>query len=71
MAHKTVCWKVHVTEHAVLLPLDGGERIENPLGGEIVFKARAAQTGGSLTVFEAVNPPGQGPPYHVHTRSMK
>ncbi len=55
-----------MSEHAVLLPVDGGERIKNPLGGEIVFKARAAQTGGSLTVFEAVNPPGQGPPYHVH-----
>lgn len=55
-----------MSEHAVLLPVGGGERIENPLGGEIVFKARAAQTGGSLTVFEAVNPPGQGPPYHVH-----
>lgn len=55
-----------MSEHAVLPPFDGGERIENPLGGEIVFKARAAQTGGSLTVFEAVNPPGQGPPYHVH-----
>jgi quercetin dioxygenase-like cupin family protein len=51
---------------AVLVPVDGGERIENPLGGDVVFKARAAQTGGALTVFEAVNPPGQGPPYHVH-----
>jgi quercetin dioxygenase-like cupin family protein len=50
----------------LLLPPGHGQRIENPLGGEIVFKARAAQTGGSLTVFEAVNPPGQGPPYHVH-----
>jgi quercetin dioxygenase-like cupin family protein len=50
----------------VLVPPGQGERIENPLGGEIVFKARAAQTAGSLTVFEAVNPPGKGPPYHVH-----
>jgi len=55
-----------VSERAVPLLLSGGERIENPLGGEIVFKARAAQTGGSLTVFEAVNAPGRGPPYHVH-----
>jgi quercetin dioxygenase-like cupin family protein len=55
-----------VSENAVLLPPGHGERIENPLGGEIVFKARAAQTAGSLTVFEAVNPPGKGPPYHVH-----
>lgn len=63
---QTVCLKVPVSEPTVLLPPHGGERIENPLGGEIVFKARAAQTGGSLTVFEAINPPGQGPPYHVH-----
>lgn len=55
-----------MSEDAFLLPRDGGERIANPLGGEIVFKARAAQTGDSLTVFEAVNSPGQGPPYHVH-----
>jgi quercetin dioxygenase-like cupin family protein len=55
-----------VPEDAVLLAPGQGERIENPLGGEIVFKARAAQTAGSLTAFEAVNPPGQGPPYHVH-----
>ncbi len=55
-----------MSEDAVLLPPGHGERIENPLGGEIVFKARAAETAGSLTVFEAVNPPGKGPPYHVH-----
>ena len=55
-----------MSQGAIFLPPGGGERIENPLGGEIVFKARAAQTGGSLTVFEAVNPPGQGPPYHLH-----
>ncbi len=60
------CYKARVPEPAIHLPPDGGERLENPLGGEIVFKARGAQTGGSLTVFEAVNAPGQGPPYHVH-----
>jgi quercetin dioxygenase-like cupin family protein len=51
---------------AFLVPSGGGDRIENPLGGEIVFKARGAQTCGALTVFEAVNGPGQGPPLHVH-----
>jgi quercetin dioxygenase-like cupin family protein len=50
----------------MVLPPGGGERIVSPLGGEIVFKARGAQTEGSLTVFEAVNPPGEGPPFHVH-----
>jgi quercetin dioxygenase-like cupin family protein len=52
---------------AFLIPPNGGERIENPLGGEIVFKARGAQTGEALTVFEAANAPGQGPPLHVHS----
>jgi hypothetical protein len=51
---------------AFLVPAGGGDRIENPLGGEILFKARGAQTGGAITEFEAVNGPGQGPPLHVH-----
>ena len=53
--------------NAFLVPSGGGDRIENPLGGEIVFKARGAQTGEALTVFEATNGPGQGPPLHVHS----
>jgi len=52
---------------AIVVPPNGGERIENPLGGEIVFKARGAQTREALTVFEATNAPGQGPPLHVHS----
>jgi quercetin dioxygenase-like cupin family protein len=55
-----------MAENAVLLQPGCGERSENPLGGEIVFKVRGAQTAGALTVFEATNPPGQGPPFHVH-----
>jgi quercetin dioxygenase-like cupin family protein len=51
---------------AFIVPPNGGERIENPLGGEIVFKARGAQTREALTVFEAANAPSQGPPLHVH-----
>jgi quercetin dioxygenase-like cupin family protein len=61
-----VWYKQDVSEDTILLPSGGGERIENPLGGAITFKARGVQTDGALTVFEAVNPPGQGPPYHVH-----
>jgi quercetin dioxygenase-like cupin family protein len=52
---------------AFLVPPNEGDRIENPLGGAIVFKARGAQTGEALTVFEAANGPGQGPPLHVHS----
>lgn len=51
---------------AFLVPPGDGERIENPLGGEIVFKARGTQTDKALTIFEAANTPGQGPPLHVH-----
>ena len=52
---------------AFLVPPNGGERIENPLGGEIDFKVRGAQTREALTVFEAANAPSQGPPLHVHS----
>jgi quercetin dioxygenase-like cupin family protein len=52
---------------AFLVPPGGGERIVNPLGGEIVFKVRGAHSGGTLTVFEAANATGQGPPLHVHS----
>lgn len=31
---------------------DDGEAADNPLGAEVVFKARGEQTGGSLTAFE-------------------
>jgi quercetin dioxygenase-like cupin family protein len=55
-----------VPARGVHLPAGGGHRISSPLAGEIVFKARGEETGGALTVFEAVNPPGQGPPLHVH-----
>jgi quercetin dioxygenase-like cupin family protein len=55
-----------MSEDSLLVPPGHGQLFENPLGGEIVFKARGPQTRGSLTAFEAVNSPGQGPPYHVH-----
>jgi quercetin dioxygenase-like cupin family protein len=55
-----------VPDTSIFLPPGGGERIDNPLGGTITFKARAGQTNGALTVFEADNEPGTGPPYHVH-----
>jgi quercetin dioxygenase-like cupin family protein len=43
-----------------------GEAVDNPLGAEVVFKARGEQTGGSLTAFENVVAPGDGPPLHTH-----
>ena len=44
----------------------GGATIEGPVGGPLTFKVRGEQTGGVLTAFENVIPPGQGPPLHSH-----
>jgi mannose-6-phosphate isomerase-like protein (cupin superfamily) len=43
-----------------------GETIQGPVGGPLTFKARGAQTGGELTLFENVIAPGDGPPLHTH-----
>jgi quercetin dioxygenase-like cupin family protein len=43
-----------------------GRVIKNPVGGTIVFKASAGETGGSMSVFETIVPAGGGPPLHVH-----
>src|ERR1044072_8909221 len=69
-AEQAVDWK-RVNENteelrAFLVPPNGGERIENPLGGEVVFKLRGTQTREAMSVFEAANAPTQGPPLHVH-----
>jgi quercetin dioxygenase-like cupin family protein len=47
------------------LPGAGG-RVVHPLGGDVAFKVRGEQSGGSLTAFETVVAPGQGPPLHTH-----
>ena len=52
---------------AVALGPGEGARIPNPVGDAIVFKARASETGGTMTVFETVVVPGEGPPLHLHT----
>ena len=43
-----------------------GERIQHPLGDEVTFLVRGAQTGGTLTIFETEVAPGKGPPLHTH-----
>ena len=55
-----------MAEPVIRRPGEGGT-VDNPLGGEqLTFKVRGEQTGGSLTVFETVPPPGEGPPLHTH-----
>ena len=53
------------TRAAVVRPGEG-ETMEGPVGGPLTFKIRAVGSGGSLTAFENVIPPGQGPPLHSH-----
>jgi quercetin dioxygenase-like cupin family protein len=43
-----------------------GRTIAGPVGGPLTFKVTGAETGGTLTAFENVIPPGQGPPLHTH-----
>ncbi len=38
------------------------------LGVTHIYKATAAETGGSFSLWEAVFPPGAGAPPHTHTR---
>ena len=45
---------------------DEGETIQGPAGGPLTFKARAAETARTLTAFENVIAPGDGPPLHSH-----
>jgi quercetin dioxygenase-like cupin family protein len=42
-----------------------GQAVFAPVG-RLTFKARGEETGGALTLFESVAPPGEGPPLHVH-----
>lgn len=51
---------------AVAVPPGAGVTIEGPAGGPLTFKVRGEQTNGSLTAFENVIAPGDGPPLHVH-----
>jgi quercetin dioxygenase-like cupin family protein len=40
----------------------------NVLGTTHIYKATAAETGGSFSLWEAVFPPGAGAPPHTHSR---
>ena len=45
---------------------NGQGRVLRAFGDELVFKLTAAETGGSLTMWENISPPGGGPPPHFH-----
>lgn len=43
-----------------------GGTLDHPLGGQAAFMLRGDQSDGSLTAFETIVAPGQGPPLHTH-----
>lgn len=43
-----------------------GPTIQGPAGGPLTFKVHGSESDGSLTVFENVIAPGDGPPLHTH-----
>ena len=49
----------------VVAPGDG-QTVDNPVGGPLTFKVRGDQTDGTLTAFESIAAPGEGPPLHLH-----
>jgi quercetin dioxygenase-like cupin family protein len=51
---------------AVILGPEEGRIVDSPTAGRMSYKVRGAQTGGTVTVLEAVAPRG-GPPLHRHT----
>jgi quercetin dioxygenase-like cupin family protein len=44
----------------------GGLSVSNPVGGDLIFKVMADESGGRMTALETVVAAGQGPPLHVH-----
>ena len=51
---------------AVILGPNEGRIVDSPTAARLSYKVRGAQTGGTVTVLEAVAPRG-GPPLHRHT----
>jgi quercetin dioxygenase-like cupin family protein len=49
----------------VIVPPDGGSTL-NAFGEHVVIKLGGGQTGGSLSLWTEVTPPGLGPPPHYH-----
>jgi quercetin dioxygenase-like cupin family protein len=54
-----------MTEPIIRRPGEGGT-VDTPIGGDVVFKVRGEQTEGTLTAFENLIAPGEGPPLHTH-----
>lgn len=58
----------NVTAAVPLVREPGAGSILNILGSTHIYKATAAETGGSFSLWELIIPPGDGPPPHTHHR---
>jgi quercetin dioxygenase-like cupin family protein len=54
---------------SIVLGPGEGRSIATPVRGHLSYKVRSWETAGTVTVFEAVAPPGGGPPLHRHNDS--
>jgi mannose-6-phosphate isomerase-like protein (cupin superfamily) len=67
MSANTARSAVHPTKSTVLLPPGDGEAVIWPQGDQMLIKASAEHTAGTLAVVEYTMPPGTpAPPFHVH-----
>ncbi|MCO5160033.1 MAG: cupin domain-containing protein [Mesorhizobium sp.] len=58
--------------HAAVVSVPGRRRIaRTPFGAEMHIHATAAETGGTVGMWESFTPPGQGPAPHMHTRETE
>ena|SRR5690349_2001874 len=57
-----------VEPHGLAVGPGKGQELRSPLGGDVTFLVRGQHSDGALTALEVQNPPGEGPPLHVHAR---
>jgi mannose-6-phosphate isomerase-like protein (cupin superfamily) len=55
-----------MTAEMVLRGPGDGATIQGPAGGALTFKVRGRQSKGTLTAFENIIAPHDGPPLHLH-----
>jgi quercetin dioxygenase-like cupin family protein len=49
-----------------VIPPGEGLTVDNPVGGQLMFKLRGEHTNGALTALESAAAPLEGPPLHLH-----
>jgi len=54
----------------MLVPAGAGKAV-NVIGNALTIRVHGRDTGGALSVVESVDPPGGGPPPHIHHREAE